>query len=115
MQASARTEPADLKETDAFVRSAITDRTKKAQAPEPFIPKNQFGSARDMAQFKTNQDKTLTFLENTADLRDHASDSPRGCTGGWTACDPSSPPERADAQRSGTCAGSCVSTLHLTS
>lgn len=79
MKAPARTEAVDLKETDALVLSAISDRTKKAEAPEPFIPKNRFGSAGGtLAQFKSNREKTLSFLDNTNDLRDHATDSPLG-------------------------------------
>jgi hypothetical protein len=77
MKAPARAEPANLKEIDDFVLVAIADRTSKRQAPEPLLPTKRFGSlAGSMQHFKESRAKTLAFLNNTKDLRDHASDSP---------------------------------------
>lgn len=79
MKAPARTEPANLKEIDDLVVVAIADRTNKAQAPEPLAPANRFGStAGSVKHFKESRAKTLAFLQETKDLRDHAIDSPLG-------------------------------------
>lgn len=79
MKAPARTEPANLREIDDFVVTAIADRTQKAKAPEPLVPKNRYQStagARD--HFKASRAQTLAFLTETKGLRDHAIDSPLG-------------------------------------
>ena len=79
MKGPARTEPTNLKEIDDFVLQAISDRTKKIQAPEPLVPANRFGStAASLKHFKESRAKTLVFLTETKDLRDHAIDSPLG-------------------------------------
>lgn len=79
MKAPARTEPADLKELDEFVVTAIADRSTKVQAPEPLIPSQRFGSTeKTLAHFKESRAKTLAFLNENKDLRDHAVDSPLG-------------------------------------
>jgi hypothetical protein len=79
MKAPARTEEVNLKEIDDLVLLAIADRTNKIQAPEPLIPTNRFGSieaSRD--RFKTSRARTIAFLKETNDLREHAVDSPLG-------------------------------------
>lgn len=79
MKAPPRSEPADVKEIDDFVLTAISDRTNKVQAPEPLIPSQRFGSPKDTVKhFKESRAKTLAFLADTKGLRDHASDSPLG-------------------------------------
>ena len=79
MKAPARSAPANLKEIDDFVLMAIADRTHKAQAPEPLAPSNRFGSAAgSVKHFNESRAKTLAFLKETADLRDHAIESPLG-------------------------------------
>jgi hypothetical protein len=79
MKAPARTEPVNLKEIDDFVLKAISDRTNKVQAPEPLAPTNRFGSAAaSVKHFQESRAKTLAFLKDTKDLRDHAVDSPLG-------------------------------------
>ena len=79
MKAPARSEKVDLKEMDDFVVTAISDRSKKAQAPEPLIPTKRYGSQKaTMAHFKESRGKTLAFLESTKELRGHAMDSPLG-------------------------------------
>lgn len=79
MQGPARTEPTDLKAIDDFVLTAISDRTNKAQAPEPLIPTRRFGSPEaTLSHFKASRAKTLAFLTDTKDLRGHAVDSPLG-------------------------------------
>jgi hypothetical protein len=79
MKAPARTETADLKEIDEFVLKNIPDRSKKVQAPEPLKPTNRFGSPKDsLKHFEESRAKTVAFLKNTKDLRQHAIDSPVG-------------------------------------
>jgi hypothetical protein len=79
MKAPARTEDVNVKEIDDFVLQAIPDRSKKATAPEPLIPSNRFGSVADtLKQFKESRAKTVAFLKDTKDLRQHAVDSPLG-------------------------------------
>lgn len=79
MKAPARTEAADLKAIDDFVVTAIADRSQKVQAPEPLAPSNRFGSTEaSVKHFKESRGKTLAFLNETKDLRDHAADSPLG-------------------------------------
>jgi hypothetical protein len=79
MKAPARTEPANLKEIDDFVVTAIADRTNKVKAPEPLAPSNRFKDAKgSVDHFKASRAKTIAFLNETKDLRDHAADSPLG-------------------------------------
>lgn len=79
MSAPARTEPVNLKELDDLVLMAIPDRTRKAQAPEPLVPSNRFGSTADAVKhFKENRARTIAFLRDAKNLRDHAIDSPLG-------------------------------------
>jgi len=79
MKAPARTEPANVKETDDLVLQAISDRTNKLKAPEPLVPNNRFGSTEgSVDHFKQSRANTIAFLKDTKDLRDHAIDSPLG-------------------------------------
>lgn len=79
MTAPARTEPTDVKAIDELVLKAIPDRTTKLKAPEPLVPTNRFNTPADsLQQFKDGRAKTLAFLQQTKDLRDHALDSPLG-------------------------------------
>lgn len=77
MKAGPRAEPANVKEIDDFVLTAISDRTSKAQAPEPLVPTKRFGSpAETMKHFKESRAATLKFVNETKDLREHAVESP---------------------------------------
>lgn len=79
MKAPPRAQPANLKEIDDFVTTAIADRTNKVQAPEPLTPANRFGStAASVKHFSASRAKTLAFLRETKDLREHAIESPLG-------------------------------------
>ena len=79
MKAGPRTEPANLKEIDDLVLQAISDRTKKVQTAEPLVPTNRFGSAKASCDhFRESRAKTVSFLTETKDLREHAIDSPLG-------------------------------------
>lgn len=79
MPAPARTEPANVKEIDDLILQAIPDRSAKRQAPEPLRPTARFGNGEESVNhFKASRAKTLAFLTDTKDLRDHATDSPLG-------------------------------------
>lgn len=79
MTAPARAEKEDVKAIDELILQAIPDRTHKLQAPEPLIPTNRFHSPEEsLKHFKESRAKTLKFLKETKDLREHAVDSPLG-------------------------------------
>ena len=79
MTAPPRAAAADVKSIDEFVLKAILDRSVKAQAPEPLQPNNRFGSPKEsLKHFKDSRAKTIKFLKQTKDLRQHAIDSPLG-------------------------------------
>lgn len=69
----------DVKKTDDAVRAKVPDRSAKAQAPEPLIPTNRFGSPEgSLKHFFESRAKTEEFLNTTPGLRDHVADSPLG-------------------------------------
>jgi hypothetical protein len=69
----------DTKKTDDAVVALVPDRSKKAQAPEPLVPTNRFGSPdASLKHFLESREKTEDFLKTTPGLRDHAVDSPLG-------------------------------------
>lgn len=69
----------DVKATDAMILKMIPDRSEKRTAPEPLMPKNRYGSAKEsLAAFEKARAKTLAFMKDTAGLRATAIDSPLG-------------------------------------
>jgi uncharacterized damage-inducible protein DinB len=78
MQAPAGKANREYKSTDKMVLSAIADRTKKAQAPEPAIPKGRWSAEESLDHFLKSRDRTMEFLRSTPGLRDHVTDSPLG-------------------------------------
>jgi hypothetical protein len=69
----------DVKKTDDAVIAMVPDRSQKAQAPEPLVPTNRFGSPDgSVKHFVESRAKTEDFLKTTPGLRDHAVDSPMG-------------------------------------
>ena len=79
MKAPGRTNAADLAAIDELVIKTIPDRSRKAQAPEPLQPSNRFGSPKSsLKHFQESRAKTIAFLKQTKDLRQHATDSPIG-------------------------------------
>jgi hypothetical protein len=74
----------DLKKTDEAVLAMVPDRTHKAQAPEPLVPTNRFGSPEgSIKHFVESRATTEEFLNTTAGLRDHVADSPLGKLDGY--------------------------------
>jgi hypothetical protein len=69
----------DVKQIDEMVLTMVTDRTHKADAPEPLRPVNRFGSPEEaLKHFVESRAQTEEFLKKTPDLRAHAVDSPLG-------------------------------------
>jgi len=69
----------DIAKLDAGVIAMIPDRSTKAQAPEPLVPTNRFGSPEgSLKHFVESRGTTEDFLKKTPDLRAHATDSPLG-------------------------------------
>src|SRR6267378_6561146 len=74
----------DLGKTDEAVMAMVPDRTHKAQAPEPLVPTNRFGSPEgSIKHFVETRTATEDFLKTTTGLRDHVMDSPLGKLDGY--------------------------------
>ncbi len=69
----------DVSKTDEAVMAMVPDRTHKAQAPEPLVPTNRFGSPEgSIKHFVESRATTEDFLKNTTGMRDHVLESPMG-------------------------------------
>jgi hypothetical protein len=74
----------DVKKTDDAVLAMVPDRTTKAQAPEPLVPTNRFGSPEGaIKHFVESRATTEDFLKTASGLRDHVTDSPLGKLDGY--------------------------------
>jgi DinB family protein len=74
----------DVKKIDAAVEAMIPDRSHKAQAPEPLVPNNRFGSPEgSLKRFLESRETTEQFLGSTVGLRDHVMDGPVGKMDGY--------------------------------
>jgi len=74
----------DVKTTDDAVVAMVPDRTHKAQAPEPLVPSNRFGSPDgSVKHFVESRATTEQFLKTTTGLRDHVMDGPVGKMDGY--------------------------------
>ncbi len=74
----------DVKKADEAVLMMVPDRTTKAQAPEPLVPTNRFGSPEgSIKHFVDSRAATEDFLKTTTGLRDHVTDSPLGKLDGY--------------------------------
>jgi hypothetical protein len=79
MASPARPAGENVAEIDEMVVKMIPDRSHPAQAPDPLKPTNRFGSPEaSLKHFIDARGATEDYLNKTADLRDHASDSPLG-------------------------------------
>jgi hypothetical protein len=69
----------DTKELDQKVVQMVTDRSFKAQAPEPLVPSNRFSAPADILKhFEQSRQKTLALATSRKDLRDHSAPGPGG-------------------------------------
>jgi hypothetical protein len=74
----------DVRKIDAAVEAMIPDRSHKAQAPEPLVPTNRFGSPEgSLKHFLERRETTEQYLRTTAGLRDHVMDGPVGKMDGY--------------------------------
>ena len=62
---------------DAQIEPVLTDRSKKAQAPEPLQPSHKFATPQDAVEhFRKSRDANIRWIETTtAGLRDHLAES----------------------------------------
>jgi hypothetical protein len=68
---------AKTKGKDETILKMIPDRSRKAQAPEPLVPKGSYASkAALIAAFKASRAKLLALAGGTTDLRAHAAAGP---------------------------------------
>lgn len=74
----------DVKKIDEAVVTMIPDRSRKAQAPDPLLPRNRFGSPDEsLRHFLESQATTEQYLRTTAGLRNHVMDGPVGKMDGY--------------------------------
>jgi hypothetical protein len=67
----------DVKKIDDAVIANVPDRSHKAQAPEPLLPNNRFGSPEgSLKHFLESRAITEQYLKETQGLRDHVMDGP---------------------------------------
>ena len=84
MTLPAREPGRDVKKIDAAVEAMVPDRSHKAQAPEPLLPNNRFGSPEgSLKHFLQSRATTEQFIRTTAGLRDHVMDGPVGKMDGY--------------------------------
>lgn len=84
MMAPAGDPSRDVKKTDEGVLAMVPDRSTKAQAPEPLVPTNRFGSPEAaIKHFVESRATTEDFLKSATGLRDHVADSPMGKLDGY--------------------------------
>jgi uncharacterized damage-inducible protein DinB len=76
MKAPAGAPDRDTAKIDAFVLSAIPDRSHKAQAPEPLRPTARWTPEETLDHFLQSRARTIAFLQSTPDLRAHVVNSP---------------------------------------
>jgi hypothetical protein len=66
-----------VKKIDDAVTANVPDRGHKAQAPEPLLPNNRFGSPEgSLRHFLESRAITGQYLKETPGLRDHVIDGP---------------------------------------
>jgi hypothetical protein len=74
----------DVKQVDEAVIARIPDRTHKAEAPEPLLPRNRFGSPDgSVKHFVESRAMTEQYLKTTNGLRGHVMDGPVGKMDGY--------------------------------
>ena len=74
----------DVKKIDDAVVKMVPDRSHKAQAPEPLVPNNRFGSPEgSLKHFLESRVMTEQYLKAEPGLRDHVMDGPVGKMDGY--------------------------------
>jgi hypothetical protein len=74
----------DVTKIDEAVVAMVPDCTHKAQAPEPLVPSNRYGSPDgSVKHFVESRATTEQFLKSTTGLRDRVLDGPVGKMDGY--------------------------------
>ena len=74
----------NIRQIDQAVVTMIPDRTHKAQAPEPLVPTNRFGSPdASLKHFVESRAATEQFLRTATGLREHVMNGPVGSMDGY--------------------------------
>jgi hypothetical protein len=68
----------DVKQIDEAVVANVPDRTHKAQAPEPVVPRNRFGSPELRQTFRGEPGDDRAVSKDHTGLRVHVMDCPVG-------------------------------------
>ena len=78
MKAPAGSADRDLVKIDGMVLAMVPDRSVKAEAPPPLVPKSRWTPEETLDHFVKSRAKTIAYMQNTPDLREHVVDSPIG-------------------------------------
>ena len=74
----------NIRQIDQAVVTMIPDRTHKAQAPQPLVPTNRFGSPNgSLKHFVESRTATEQFLRTATGLREHVINGPVGSMDGY--------------------------------
>lgn len=78
MTAPAGAADRDFAKTDALILARVPDRSQKRQAPPELVPTGRWTPAATLDHFLQSRARTIEFMKNTPDLRQHVSDGPMG-------------------------------------
>lgn len=76
MKAPAGAPDRDIVKLDAWVLTAVTDRSHKAHAPGPMVPTGKWTPAETLNHFEKSRAKTIAYLQSAQDLRGHVVNGP---------------------------------------
>jgi hypothetical protein len=68
----------DFKKIDAGLLANVPDRSHKVQAPDELVPTGRWSPEEALNHFVRSRARTIQFLQNTADLREHVMAGPTG-------------------------------------
>jgi hypothetical protein len=78
MSAPAGAPDRDFKKTDAMVLANVPDRSHKVQAPDELVPTGRWSPQEALNHFVRSRARTIQYLQNTPDLREHVMAGPTG-------------------------------------
>ena len=78
MSAPAGAPDRDFKKTDAAVLANVPDRSHKLQAPDELVPTGRWSPQEALNHFVRSRARTIQYLQNTPDLREHVMAGPTG-------------------------------------
>jgi hypothetical protein len=68
----------DFKKTDADILAHVPDRSHKVQAPDELVPSGRWSAQEALNHFVRSRARTIQYLQNTPDLREHVMAGPTG-------------------------------------